>query len=340
MKTLIRLSAVAVLALWGLGFVVAQDEPAPAEEAAAETEPAADEAASEEDAAAEAAGEEPAAEEAPPEASVKVILANLNNPCGVAVQPETGHLFVSDSGSGRVFSFNPAERKRNVKLRIKDFPQDVYGKGPMYDIGPLGLAFLDQNTLVVGGGELKDGEELVRIYDVSSDSPLTMDQMKYNAGPIGPGEDSLKGEGNFYGVAASKSAIYLTSNGDDTKGWVARVPLTDGVPGALEPFIPTKVRVETTDAPVGITLNRDGQLVVGQMGEVNVPADSLYTVYDPETGELMTKIETGLHDIAGLAFSPKTGSLYAVDFAWVDATQGGLYRLDVESDELTKVKIA
>ena len=51
---------------------------------------------------------------------------------------------------------------------IVDFPLDVYGKGPMYNMGPLGLAFLDRDTLVVGGGGLVDDNELLRVYKVPS----------------------------------------------------------------------------------------------------------------------------------------------------------------------------
>ena len=276
--------------------------------------------------------------EAPAEAEVKTILSGLDNPASVVVQTETGHVFVSDSGASRVVSFNPSDREA-VKAVITGFPKDVYGKGPMYNIGPLGLAFLDKNTLVVGGGELKDGEEVVRIFDVSSGAAMTFEDTKHKLGPIGPGDESEKGEGNFYAVAASKTAIYATSNGDDTKGWVLKIDLDHGKPGELKTFIATKVALEDTDAPVGITLNRDGQIVVGQMGEINKPSDSLYTVYDPETGELMARAETGLHDIAGLAFSP-SGKLYAVDFAWMDATQGGLFRLDITEDTVQSVKIA
>ena len=65
------------------------------------------------------------------------------------------------------------------------------------------------------------------------------------------------------------------------------------------------------------------------MGEVNVAGDSLLTFYDAKTGKLITSIKTGLSDIVGLAYHPKSGKLYAVDFSWVDPTKGGLYRLDV-----------
>ena len=41
-------------------------------------------------------------------------------------------------------------------------------------------------------------------------------------------------------------------------------------------------------------------------------------------------LETGLYDITGLAYSPKTKLLYAIDFAWMAAGEGGLFRLDAD----------
>src|SRR5690606_2685470 len=91
---------------------------------------------------------------------------------------------------------------------------------------------------------------------------------------------------------------------------------------------------------VGITFSPDGkELVVSQMGEMNIPNDSLLTFYDPATGELKKKYTTNLHDIAGLAYSPKTKNLYAVDFAWSSPGEGGLYKLTIDGDEVKSEKI-
>jgi glucose/arabinose dehydrogenase len=46
----------------------------------------------------------------------------------------------------------------------------------------------------------------------------------------------------------------------------------------------------------------------------------------------MANAKTGLYDIADLAYSPKSGKLYVVDFAWMDTSKGGLFRLDVKQD--------
>jgi DNA-binding beta-propeller fold protein YncE len=261
------------------------------------------------------------------DAKVEEVVGGLSNPCGVAIQPGTGHVFVSDSATGRV------GRVVDGKLQdvIAGSEKDVYGKGPFYDIGPLGLLFLDQNTLVVGDGGLKDGFEYLRVFTVPEAGKPALDYEKdaKKSGPLEPAE-GIVGEGNLYGLAANKAAVYVTCNGDDTKGWIAKADIDGTKLGKLERYIATKEQVEV-DAPVGITMSKEGHIVVGQMGEVNKPNDSLLTFYSAKTGQKILNLETGLHDIAGLAYSPKTGLLYAVDFAWIKPEDGGLFRLDSDN---------
>ncbi len=272
------------------------------------------------------------------EVEVSELLAGLNNPCGLAVQPETGLVFVSDSAAGRVVVVDPHKPGASRDV-IVGFPQDTYGKGPTYKIGPLGLAFLDAKTLVVGGGELLDGQEMVRFFTLPANGqPLAFDKMTSSAGPIAAGESSLKGEGNFYGLTVRDNNVYVTCNGDDTKGWIARVVIRDGKPGDLEPFIKTKELV-AVDAPVGITTDQSGKLVVSQMGEMNVPRDSLLTMYNAD-GTPFMKSPCGLFDVAGLSYNPGGAHLYAVDFAWMETTAGGLFELITEpGGQITPNKI-
>jgi len=274
------------------------------------------------------------------DAKVEDVVGGLSNPCGIAIQPTTGQVFVSDSATGRV------ARVIDGKLEdvITGSGKDVYGKGPFYDIGPLGLLFLDQNTLVVGDGGLKDGFEYLRVFTVPEAGKPALDYEKdaKKSGPLEPAEGTV-GEGNLYGLAASKTAVYVTCNGDDTKGWIAKAEIDGTKLGKLERYIATKEQVEV-DAPVGITISSRGEIVVGQMGEVNKPNDSLLTFYSAKTGQKILNLETGLHDISGVAYSPKTGLLYATDFAWITPEEGGLYRLDADPKNtaaaLKAVKIA
>ncbi|MFP6658277.1 MAG: hypothetical protein VB853_08835, partial [Pirellulales bacterium] len=92
--------------------------------------------------------------------------------------------------------------------------------------------------------------------------------------------------------------------------------------------INTKAATEI-DAPVGITTDAAGHLVIGQMGEITAANDSLLTFYDAASGDALMNLKTGLHDIASLAYSPQSGRLYAVDFAWGErSADGGVFRLD------------
>ncbi len=149
-------------------------------------------------------------------------------------------------------------------------------------------------------------------------------------------EGDLKGEGNFYALAAADGAVFATSNGDDTKGWVARANYEGNAVKGFTRYLATKEAVEV-DAPVGITTSPKGELVIGQMGEINVPNDSLLTFYDPKTKEKLLNLKTELHDITGLAYSPR-GQLYATDFAWMDTTQGGLFQLLKDTDKKVRTK--
>lgn len=268
--------------------------------------------------------------------SVEVI--HLDNPSGVAVHHGTGHVFIA-SHQG-VFRYPPVKTGRKIWLEVEGFPTDIYGKGPMYNVGPLGVTLWGTDRLIVCDGSRKDGEELVRIYKIEDKVPAAPRKeadAEFTLGPIAPGELSPKGEGNFFASAIFNDAIWVTSNGDDTKGWVLKSALVDGKPAPLTPTIATKEATQV-DAPEGITTKPDGsELVIGQGGEVNVPGDSLLTFYDKE-GKLVKSYKTGLHDITGLAYSP-SGKLYAVDFAWADTTQGGLFELVIEGDECKPKKI-
>ena len=281
------------------------------------------------------------------------LVSNLENPSGIAIQPKTGHIFIASRYG--IYRYDAEAHK--VHLEIDTYPEatDIYVKGTFetqtkFNIGPLGLAFMNDDHLVVGDGSRKDGAEFVRVYKINAkpaelDKYAKEDSAVFTLGPIKAGDKSIKGEGNFYGVAVGGGAIFVTCNGDDTKGWVSKAIIKDGKPGELIPTIATKVATGV-DAPVPIVFSPDGKLVIGQMGEMTVVGDSLLTIYDAKTGKLEKKYKTGISDIAGLAYSPKTKKLYCTEFGWMDGTKkdakdkiGGLYELIIKGDKVTKKKI-
>lgn len=263
------------------------------------------------------------------EVKAETVVTGLSNPCGIAIQPETGTVFVSDSAKGTVVRIIDGK----AEVVIAGSPKDVYGKGPKYDIGPLGIAFRDKNTLVVGDGGFVDGQESIRIFTIPEPGKAALDYDKDVVTKLGPlaAEGDVKPEGNLYGVAVTAAGIYCTCNGDDTKGWISMAEINGTKYGPLKRFIATKEAVDV-DAPVAITVSAQGDLVVGQMGEMNKPKDGLLTFYNAKSGKKLLNLETGLYDPTGLAYSPK-GLLYATDFAWMASSEGGLYRLDKDTKD-------
>lgn len=268
---------------------------------------------------------EPAAESQEGELTSEVITAELNNPCGIAIQPETGTVFVADSGNLQILRLVDGK----MEPVITEFPSDVYGKGPKYTIGPLGLCFLDKDTLVVGGGGLPDGEELLRVYKVPAPGEAAIKADQQEASMPLAAEGDVVGEGNFYALVASPSGVYATLNGDDAKGWIGKATREGSTLKDFTRFIATKEATEV-DAPVGITMTEDGFLAVGQMGEITVPGDALLSFYSQE-GNNHGNFKTGLSDITALAYS-SAGHLYALDFCWNDISKGGLFRLVADGD--------
>lgn len=255
----------------------------------------------------------------------EVVADNLNNPCGLAISPESRTLYVADSGNLKI------SRLVDGKLEdvITDFPRDVYGKGPKYAIGPLGLCFLDETTLVVGGGGLVDGEELLRVYKVPAvgEAPIKADQMESSMAL--PAEGETVGEGNFYALVATELGVYATLNGDDTKGWIGKATREGNQLKDLSRYIATKESTDV-DAPVGICMTPDGFLAIGQMGEITEPGDSQLLFFSEE-GKCHGIYETVLSDITSLTYS-EAGHLYALDFSWHDISKGGLFRLVADGD--------
>ncbi|UUO08785.1 hypothetical protein M4951_10830 [Blastopirellula sp. J2-11] len=258
------------------------------------------------------------------EVETEVVIGELANPTGVAVNADSGDVYVAESAAGRIIRI---EDGKAVDV-VTGFALDKYGMDPTYDIGPLGLTFLDQNHIVVSGGGKPDGEDFVAIYEFGQKS--TADKPVQKLGPL-PAEGDVKAEGNFYGVAVVKldnvDWIVTTANGDDEKGWLAAAEKEKAKFKPLTRYIATK-KATKVDAPAAITISPRQEAVVGQMGEIATPGDSLLTFYDVKAKKLLMSLPTGLSDIVGLAYSPKTGRLYAVDFSWHDPSQGGLFRID------------
>lgn len=273
---------------------------------------------------------------AAPRVEIETVLSGLNNPCGVVIRPgsraQRYGVYFSESGALRVVKFTSDKPGQSVPV-ITGFSPSTYGKGPVYSIGPLGLSFLDRKRLAVGGGG-PGGEELVRVYELPEDGgPISAGQASQQVEHNSSDEASDSDASNFYALAGNDEALFVGFSNDEQKGWILKTRIRAGELRELQPFIPTK-ELTGVNAPVALTVNptpRKGYLVAGQMGAIDRPRDSLLAFYNPYSGDMLLKVETGLFDITGLAYSPATGYLYAIDFASMAEEEGGLYRIDDDS---------
>jgi hypothetical protein len=259
----------------------------------------------------------------------EVVVSGLSNPNGVAVQPNTGHVFVADSGAQRIVRIVDGK----LEPVIIDFPIQRDTKTPAANVGPLGLLFLDEETLVVGGGGLPSGEDLLRVFKVPSKGSSPINATELHGEPVKLAKDDKHpGEGNFYGLARGSEGIYVTSAGDQQKGWVSVARLNSkNQLGKFERMIATR-DANFVKSPMAITISPQGFVTVGQMGDPKERKDSLLTFYS-EAGVNLGAYRTGLYDITGLAYGPKHRRLFATDYHWSNPDKGGLYKLvDMKND--------
>lgn len=275
--------------------------------------------------------------------TVETLLTGLDNPCGIVIRNGVGdgvpyELFIAESGAGRILRVM-SDKPSETTPAITGFPVDSYGDAtkdePEYRIGPLGMVFLTKSKLAVGTAGLPQGEDLVVVFALPSDgSALTYEQQDHAVGPIPKGPKTTSGEGNFYGLAKTDDALFVTSNGDDDEAWILKATFHANKLSDLQPFIATNRLVGTT-GPTAAVINPKKNahyLVVSQMAGFEQDRDSLLTYYSPKSGKLAMSVQTGLYDIAGLAYSP-TDNLYAVDVVRDDAKLGGVYRIDAAEVE-------
>ena len=273
--------------------------------------------------------QEPATPSTIPSQEIKVetVLEGLLNPTSVAIQPETEHIFVADSGNLRIIRVVDGQ----AKDVIIEFSKDSIGENPKYEIGPLSLAFIDKETLIVGDGGQADGEELLRVFKVPE---VAAEPIKASDSPASfklAAQENVVGEGNFFAIATTTGGVFVCTNGDDSKGWIARADRQEKTLANFRRFIATK-ELGTVGIPTALTVSPEGFLAVGQIGSTEQAGDSELAFYD-EGGAFQAKFATGLNDITALAYAPKTGRLFAADFSWREPAKSGLYQLTESPDQ-------
>jgi sugar lactone lactonase YvrE len=136
-------------------------------------------------------------------------------------------------------------------------------------------------------------------------------------------------------------AILATGGAVGQAGWLAVMPLpkpdqlaSPQSYGRLTRLLPAEAG-DALRGPRGIAIGPQGELVVGQMGEIGERADGRLTMYRMSDGKRLLDLPTGLYDITAIAYgTPRPPSnkprLYALDFATSQPDAAGLFRLDAQ----------
>jgi hypothetical protein len=276
---------------------------------------------------------------------VETVLTGLTQPCGVTVRPgepaDRYEILIADSGTGRVVRIWNNEPQAAADV-ISGFTSATLGPDQL-PVGPTGLLFVDRLHLVVGASS-SDGAT-VQMFELADQlATLAADQAKQQVLLAANGRN-LSHVHAFARTRANDAVsddLLLTSFSDGV-GEVRKLPLIAGTLTEIERFAGSGDEVKK-DSPLAVAVGESGYVVVGWAGSFEVPEDSRLVFYNPKNGARLMELPTKLYDVAGLAYSPKSGNLYAADIAWMKHEHGGVFRIDDASEQgtakCTAVKIA
>jgi hypothetical protein len=94
----------------------------------------------------------------------------------------------------------------------------------------------------------------------------------------------------------------------------------------MSPFA-ASVRFPDDQQPIALAISPQGFVVVSSRGPGEVQ-DGLLTFINPIHGLAVMELKVALPDITGLAFSPKSGNLFATAATRDDKDANGLFRID------------
>jgi hypothetical protein len=271
--------------------------------------------------------------------TVETIASDLACPTSLAVRGGASavapfQLYVAEAGAARIVRL-AAEKDAKATPVIVGFPKVDRGALLGGNVGPLSVAFLTANRLVVGDGGLGDGADLVRVYSLpdgslpEGDAEMTFDQVDHSAGPIKASSRSQAGEGAFADLAGSDDACYVVPRSGDDRGWILKAIVDANRIAGLEPFVSVRDALGASHATAVTVDPRPNHhyLLIATAGEFGGELDSRVTMVSPTSGDVALALAPVLRDITAIAYSP-AGDLYVADFAASDPQAGGVYRLE------------
>jgi hypothetical protein len=266
---------------------------------------------------------------------VETVLSDLRGPSGIAIRQVPGvesyEIFVAEAGAGRIVrlsSDKPDAGEEAITGFIASTDDDDLVRLP----GPHGLLFLDPNRLVVAGSEGED-RPFVRLYELSdAKKPMTAEQHETQAAPTTGEEGSDDNVASFHSVARTLANdkvpdfLVLSAINKNRTANLWRLTVRSGTIGELSPL--------GKDGPVAssmaIAVEPRGYIVVVRPDERDESSISRMEFVNPMDGRSVVKVPIKLAGIAGVAYSPRSGNLFAISHSSRGSNRSGIYRIDLD----------
>jgi len=252
---------------------------------------------------------------------IDVVLEGLKFPSGLAIQPETGVVYVSDSGNGQVVR---VENGKAVPV-LTEFPLTALALDSNIQLGPLGLLFADRKTLLVGGSGQANGEALLRRVPLPETAEPVKAETIQSIQRFSAPESQSPAAALLYSLAGSLDSFYASVVDEDTKGWIVEDKKSTEPFPTLSGFLDIAESLQA-NRPAGLTISPHGYLVVGTFGKLDEPGDGILAFFDTITKKMLLRLDTGLHDISAVAYSPRK-QMYVLDLSLAKPEEGGLFRI-------------
>lgn len=260
--------------------------------------------------------------------TTKKVLSGLGHPTSIAIRPESGtdtyEVFVAEGGAGRITKFRSDKPEKRADV--------VAGFSTKPAAGAQSLYFLDHLRLVVAGGD-EDGVPFVRLYELpDSESPLTVDQHKDEAKlPEGGTEPHLETR-TFRQLVRTRAndrvGDYLIAAipGESDSADLAYVPVRSGALGDVRPASLKNASANVQVDALAVAENGHVTVAIRLAGDSDGPSQLAF--FNPLDRRIVMQMPSGLRNIVALAYSPKSGNLYAANAPGNDGAKPGIYRID------------
>ena len=265
----------------------------------------------------------------------RVILANLDRPCGVAIHPESGELYMSEGGAGRIIRVVDYEdESAEQSVVIEGFGQAGVGLDESLTLGPCGLLFLNKSNLLIAGNGSDANQRGLLIATLADQS----DQAR-NAADLPRLALPQDSTGALYSIASSGPIVFASLVGPQGADQILASVVRDGTNlDKAESFEPLKPIVSmsvppTRHSPTAITVSPRGELVTAVSEGVEPGSQSQLAFIRVSDNAILTRLNVDLTHIVSLAYGvPQDGkkvrALYALDYGQRESGKGGLFRLD------------